>query len=97
VPQSAFLPAPYLIIFFASRKNTRLGQYVQVPGHKLVWEVVSIKKEVKVRIYVNIDGKMKPWDTLSEEEQKDKGTALNDTALRAAGYLPEHKTPKTAG
>lgn len=44
--------------------------------------------ELKVRIYINTDGKVRPWEALSEEEQKETGNALNDAALRAIGYIP---------
>ena len=42
-----------------------------------------------------MDGEIKSWDTLSEEVKKEKATALNDTALRAVGYLPVQKPPET--
>ncbi len=48
----------------------------------------GMQKGVKVRIYMNMDNKYHPWESLSDEEQKEIGSALNDKALRAIGYLP---------
>ncbi len=35
-----------------------------------------------------MEGEEKPWEVIPEKRQKEIGTALNDKALRAIGYIP---------
>lgn len=54
-----------------------------------------MKTNYTVRIHVSIDGEYHLWESLTPEKQKEIGLALNDRALRAAGYVPVQKE-KTA-
>lgn len=47
-----------------------------------------MKKELKVNILVNMANTYQTWDLLSGEDRIKIGTALNDKALRAVGYVP---------
>ena len=47
-----------------------------------------MKQELKVNIYINIENEYEPWDSFTEEKKRKIGTALNDKALRAMGYIP---------
>ena len=47
-----------------------------------------MKQELKVNILVNMENTYQTWDLLSGEDRIKIGTALNDKALRAVGYVP---------
>ncbi|MGB8455839.1 MAG: hypothetical protein WCD89_26430 [Anaerocolumna sp.] len=47
-----------------------------------------------MRIYINTGDEYRLWDTLTEEERKKIGNALNDKALKAIGYLPVSEISK---
>ncbi len=49
-------------------------------------------KEIKFVNYIIINGEKIPMNSLSDEERKIIGTKLNDTAMRAIGYVPVEET-----
>jgi hypothetical protein len=51
-----------------------------------------MKENMKIKMFVKIDGKYEEWDTLGEEKKKEIGAVLNDRALRAMGYIPAGET-----
>jgi hypothetical protein len=52
-------------------------------------------KELTVRTFVKVKGEYQLWESLSVEKQRQIGTALNDKALRALGYVPVKKEKNT--
>lgn len=47
---------------------------------------------IKVDIYIDWHGDKQLWEALEDEDKKKIGTALNDVALRAVGYLPARES-----
>ena len=56
--------------------------------HTFILEAVRVKQELKINIYIGMENKYQLWDSFSEEDKRKIGTALNDKALRAVGYIP---------
>ncbi|MFU0827407.1 MAG: hypothetical protein ACFWTJ_07720 [Lachnoclostridium sp.] len=46
------------------------------------------KRDIKINIYIHLNGDERLWESLEEEVKRKIKTALNDAGLRAAGYLP---------